>query len=158
MPVAEALAVVAAANSAYKTIKTAVGNGRDLADVAGVLGKFWDAKEELSALEQGTKHPNILSKTFGATSVENQALQITLHKNKLQTLETELRETFIYTGNGHLWEDMMKERRNIRQARHQAAVRKAENRKFYSDLAIVTGATLIGGFMISFAIVLFVGR
>lgn len=75
MPVAEALA----ADSAYKTIKTAVGNGRDLADVAGVLGKF-------------------------------------------------------------------------------AAKSKAENRKFYSDLAIVTGATLIGGFMISFAIVLFVGR
>ncbi len=157
MPVAEALAVVAAANSAYKTIKTAVGNGRDLADVAGVLGKFWDAKEELSALEQGTAHPNILAKTFGAKSVENQALQITLHKHKLQTLEVELKDTFVYTGNGHLWEDMMKERRAIRQRNFQAAKRKAENRKLYADIAIIMGATLIGGLLISFAIVLFTG-
>ena len=52
----------------------------------------------------------------------------------------------------------MKERRNIRQARLQAAKRKAENRKLYADIAIVMGATFIGGFLISFAIVLFAGR
>ena len=34
---------------------------------------------------------------------------------------------------------MMKERRNIRQARLQAAKRKAENRKLYADIAIIMG-------------------
>lgn len=154
MPVAEALAVMAAANSAYKVIKTAVGNGRDLADFAGHLGQFWDAKEELSALEQNTAHPNLLSKTLGAKSVENQALQITLHKNKISQLETELRETFIYTGNGNLWEDMMKERRNIRNRRFQLAKQKAENRKLYADIAIVGVFTVLFGALISLLFVI----
>lgn len=154
MPVAEALAVVSAANSAYKVIKTAVANGRDMADFAGHIGKFWDAKEELSALEQNTAHPNILAKTLGAKSVENQALQITLHKNKLATLEQELRETFIYTGNGNLWDDMMKERRNIRNRRFQMAKRKAENRKFYADVFIVVVFTILFGSLISLLVII----
>lgn len=146
MPVSEALAVLAAANSAYKTLKTAVSNGKDIADYAHNLGRFWDAKEELFAEEQKSKHPNLLEKTFGAKSVENQALQITLQKNKIQTLETELRELFIYTGNGHLWEDMMKERRNIRQRRLQEAKEKAENRKLITNVIIVfVAAIVIGG-------------
>lgn len=154
MPVAEALAVVSAANSAYKVIKTAVANGRDMADFAGHLGKFWDAKEELSALEQNSAHPNILAKTLGAKSVENQALQITLHKNKINQLETELRETFIYTGNGNLWEDMMKERRNIRNRRFQEAKRRAENRKFYADVFIVCVFTILFGSLISLLVII----
>tara|TARA_S200000501_G_scaffold313411_1_gene304851 strand:+ start:1531 stop:2004 length:474 start_codon:yes stop_codon:yes gene_type:complete len=154
MPVAEALAVVSAANSAYKVIKTAVANGRDMADFAGHIGKFWDAKEELSALEQNSAHPNILAKTFGAKSVENQALQITLHKNKLATLEQELRETFIYTGNGNLWDDMMKERRNIRNRRFQMAKRKAENRKLYADVFIVVVFTILFGSLISLLVII----
>ena len=91
----EAIAVVAAANSAYNTLKSAISNGREIADLAPVLGRFWDAKENLSAMEQKTKHPNLIEKTFGAKSVEAQALHITLHKNKIATLETELKELFI---------------------------------------------------------------
>ena len=44
MPALEAMAIISTANVAYKTLKTAMSNGRELADYAGELWKFWDAK------------------------------------------------------------------------------------------------------------------
>ena len=74
----EPFTVLATANAAYKTLKGAISNGREIADYAGVLGKFWEAKEELSELEQLNNSTSLIEKTFGAKSVEAQALQITL--------------------------------------------------------------------------------
>ena len=146
MPALEAMAIISTANVAYKTLKTAMSNGRELADYAGELGKFWDAKEELYALEQSNKNQPFLAKTFGAKSVESKALQISLHKNKIATFEKELRELMIYSGNGALWQDMMKERRLIKQQRATAAREKAKAKQMYSDiLTVIITVSLIAG-------------
>lgn len=150
----EAIAVVAAANSAYNTLKSAISNGREIADLAPVLGRFWDAKENLSAMEQKTKHPNLIEKTFGAKSVEAQALHITLHKNKIATLETELKELFIYTGNGNLWEDMMRERRHIRNRRAKEAREKAMTRRLIWNIVAIGALVFLVGILISLIIVI----
>ena len=150
----ESIAVVAAANSAYNTLKSAISNGREIADLAPVLGRFWDAKENLSAMEQKTKHPNLIEKTFGAKSVEAQALHITLHKNKIATLETELKELFIYTGNGNLWEDMMRERRHIRNRRAKEAREKAMTRRLIWNIVAIGALVFLVGILISLIIVI----
>jgi len=150
----EAIAVVAAANSAYNTLKSAISNGREIADLAPVLGRFWDAKENLSAIEQKNKHPNLIEKTFGAKSVEAQALHITLHKNKITTLETELKELFIYTGNGNLWEDMMRERRHIRNRRAKEARERAMTRRLIWNIVAIGALVFLVGILISLIIVI----
>lgn len=150
----EAIAVVAAANSAYNTLKSAISNGREIADLAPVLGRFWDAKESLSAIEQRNKHPNLIEKTFGAKSVEAQALHITLHKNKITTLETELKELFIYTGNGNLWEDMMRERRHIRNRRAKEARERAMTRRLIWNIVAIGTLVFLIGILISLIIII----
>jgi hypothetical protein len=82
----------------------------------------------------------------GSKSVEAQALEITAAKYKIASIEKELREFLIYSGQGQFYEDMMQERRSIRQARLQQAAKKAENMKMMIDVAsIVTIAGLLGG-------------
>ena len=151
----EPFTVLATANAAYKTLKGAISNGREIADYAGVLGKFWEAKEELSELEQLNNSTSLIEKTFGAKSVEAQALQITLHKNKIATLEKDLHELFVWSGNGGLWKDMMKERRNIRNMRAREAKEKANRRKFMYDLAGVFIILLLLGALTSLIFFIF---
>ena len=131
------------ASSAYNGIKKAIEMGREAEDMVGVFSKFFDAKDQIiEASEYGSNQP-LVKKLFSGSSVEAQALEITAAKHKTQQLEKELREFLIYSGQGAFYEDMMRERRNIRQARAAEAKRKAESRKFWWDVTFVVIALVI---------------
>ena len=86
----------------------------------------------------------MVKKLFAGNSVEAQALEITAARHKMAALEKELREYLLYTGQVGFYEDMMKERRNIRAARLREAARKAESKRLWTDIiALVLGGTLI---------------
>ena len=92
--------------------------------MAGYFGKFFDAKDQLAEASQYEKNNPLLKNFYSGSSVEAQALEITAAKHKMATLEKELREYLLYTGQVGFYEDMMKERRLIRAARLRAAVPK----------------------------------
>ena len=133
------------AKSAFAGIKKAVELGREVEDVAGYFGKFFDAKDQLAEASQYEKNTPIVKKLFSGSSVEAQALEITAAKHKMATLEKELREYLLYTGQVGFYEDMMKERRLIRAARLRAAARKAENKRLMVDIIALIIGTIISG-------------
>jgi hypothetical protein len=90
---AEIIAAVQVCASAYRFMKTAVNEGRELGDMTRAISKFWDAREEISVIE--------------GKSIEAQALEITLHKQKAVQLEKDLKDLFYWTGNANLWHDML---------------------------------------------------
>ena len=127
-------------------IKRAVEVGREVEDVAGYFGKFFDARDQISEANEYGKNQPLVKKLFSGQSVEAQALEITVAKYKIASIEKELREFLIYSGQGQFYEDMMQERRSIRQARLMQAAKKAENMKMMIDVAsIVAIAGLFGG-------------
>ena len=129
----------------FVQIKKAVELGREVEDVAGYFGKFFDAKDQLAEASQYEKNTPIVKKLFSGSSVEAQALEITAAKHKMATLEKELREYLLYTGQVGFYEDMMKERRLIRAARLRAAARKAENKRLMVDIIALIIGTIISG-------------
>ena len=136
---AEIVAAVPICASAYRFMKTAVNEGRELGDMTRAMSKFWDAREEVSVLEQKATNPSKIEKLFGGKSVESQALEITLQKKKAEQLETDLKDLFYWTGNANLWHDMIRERAKIRNLRIAAARQKAQNRATMIDLAVIFG-------------------
>ena len=137
---------ISMASSAFSAIKRAVEVGREVEDVAGYFGKFFDARDQISEASEYGKNQPLVKKLFSGQSVEAQALEITAAKYKIASIEKELREFLIYSGQGQFYEDMMHERRSIRQARLQQAAKKAENTKMMIDIAsIVAIAGLTGG-------------
>ena len=136
---AEIVAAVQVCASAYRFMKTAVNEGRELGDMTRAMSKFWDAREEVSVLEQKATNPSKIEKLFGGKSVETQALEITLQKKKAEQLEKELKDLFYWTGNANLWHDMIRERAKIRNLRIAAARQKAQNRATMIDLAVIFG-------------------
>ena len=136
---AEIVAAVQICASAYRFMKTAVNEGRELGDMTRAMSKFWDAREEVSVLEQKATNPSKIEKLFGGKSVESQALEITLQKKKAEQLEKELKDLFYWTGNANLWHDMIRERAKIRNLRIAAARQKAQNRAAMIDIAVIGG-------------------
>jgi len=135
--------------SAFNGIKKAVEAGREAEDVIGYFSRFFDAKEAISEASQYNNNTPLVKKLFTGNSVEAQALEITAAKHKTAQLEKELREFLIYSGQGQFYEDMMRERRNIREARLQQAKADAENKKFWID------AFFIGSIVTAIVVTLF---
>ena len=133
------------AKSAFAGIKKAVELGREVEDVAGYFGKFFDAKDQLAEASQYEQNQPMVKKLFSGSSVEAQALEITAAKHKMATLEKELREYLLYSGQVGFYEDMMKERRLIRAARLRAAARKEENKRLMIDIIALIIGTIISG-------------
>lgn len=129
---------VSMAVSAFNGIKKAVEAGREIEDVAGYFGKFFDAKEAISEASLHNENAPVFKKIFAGKSVEAQALEITAAKHKAAKIEKELREFLIYSGQSQFYEDMMRERRHIREERIQRARNKAEKRKFWLDTFTIT--------------------
>ena len=144
---------ISMASTAFNAIKRAVEVGREVEDVAGYFGKFFDARDQISEANGYGKNQPLVKKLFSGQSVEAQALEITVAKYKIASIEKELREFLIYSGQGQFYEDMMQERRSIRQARLMQAAKKAENMKMMIDVAsIVAIGGLTGGTIYIFAL------
>lgn len=146
----ELAAAISMANAAFNGIKRAVDAGREVEDVAGYFGRFFDAKDQVNEARQLAQHQPVVSKIFQGSSVEAQALEATAAKHKMEQLEKDLREYLIWSGQGAFYEDMMLERRRIKQARAAEARRKAENRKFWIDVSTIgLAAVFTSGLIIS---------
>ena len=149
----EVATALSLASSAYAGIKKAMEMGKEAQDVAEFFGRWFEAKEQIAEVQQYANNPSMMAKMFNSKSVEAQALQVTSARYKIQAMEKELREYLIYTGQVDFYEDMMKERRIIRQSRLLAAKRKAEKRAFMLNmtaLAFTMGITtfiLVGLFV-----------
>jgi len=88
---------------------------------------------------------------FGGNSVEAQALQVTAARHKMRQLEKELYEFLLYTGQGDFYEEMMKERRVIRQRRIEAAQAAARKRANLIDgVAVIAFIGFVGAIIAGF--------
>ena len=133
----EIAAAIAAAGSAVKTIKQAMAVGRDAADLGAQFIKFFDAKEQIQEadIEQsnGPKLLNFLSKG----SVEARAFEITLAKHKTAEMEKDLKQLCYYTVGREFYDNMMLERRRIRNARMDAARKRAARKRAMIDGVLI---------------------
>jgi len=146
---AEIIAAVNVCASAYRFMKTAVNEGKDLNDMGRAIGKFFDAREEVSVLEQQATNSSAIQKLFGGKSIESTALQITLEKNRAIQLERDLKDLFLWSGRGDLWEDTIRERARLRNLRIAEAKQKAQSRAAMIDIAAI-----IGTFAVIFIVVM----
>ena len=84
------------------------------------------------------------------------ALEVALAEHKARELEKQLRELFVYSGQGDVYKSMMRARQKERQRRLQAARRQAEQKKFILDMFLIGSVVVVGilflGFIVKIAI------
>ncbi len=121
------LAELAACNAAFSVIRTAISNGKEIADAASAVASFVGAKEDLQRKAQ--------KKGGGSDLEEFMALE------KIRQQEEELKQIMIYAGRPGLWHDWQRFQAKARTARREAEIAAAARRK-----KIVEG-TIIAAFV-----------
>ncbi len=129
----------ATAQAAVAGIQKAIKLGKDINGLVGEFGKFFDARDAVqkAANDAGKK----------GQSDTGKAMEIVMQANALREAEEQLKHQLVYGGYPELWEQMLKERMKIKQAREKAereakiARRKlVKERIFYAQ---IIGGTLV---------------
>jgi ferric-dicitrate binding protein FerR (iron transport regulator) len=102
----------AAAQAAVAGIQKAIKLGRDINGLIGEFSKFFDARDVVQ------KAANDAGKA--GKSDTSRAMEIVMQANALREAEEQLKHQLIYGGYPELWEQMLRERMKIKQARAAA--------------------------------------
>lgn len=141
---------ITAATAAFNGVKKLVNAGREIEDVVGQLGKWYGAAADLNRAESQRKNPPIFTKLFSSGSVEQEALQILVHKKKLEEQEKELEAILNYRFGFGTWKEMIELRRKIRKEREETLYKQQERREAFFEVVFILG-------LIALLIVLFGG-
>lgn len=119
----------AMASSAFGMVKKLVETGREIEDVTGYLGKFFDGASAIKAAKEKADNPSVFRSLLASGSVEQEALQATVHRQKLFQMEKELREMIMYAYGREVYDEMLREREQIRMRRARAEIAKEAARE-----------------------------
>jgi hypothetical protein len=146
-PITGILAAVSAANAAFGAVKKLVATGREIQDVAGQIGKWYGAFGDFNRLanEKANKKPSVFKRLLHDDSIENEALQITMHKQALIKQEYELKILIVAHYGESVYNEMIMERIRLKKEREHRLRQKEFmlNVKYGAGIAFVATA-LIG--------------
>ncbi len=141
----------ATAQAAVAGIQKAIKLGKDINGLVGEFGKFFDARDVVQ------KAANDAGKSGKSDTAR--AMEIVMQANALREAEEQLKHQLVYGGYPELWEQMLRERMKIKQAREKAErAAAAERKKLMAQrllMAQVVGAAItvcILGFIIIFIV------
>lgn len=115
--------------AAFNTVKKLVAAGKEVESVVSQLGKWYTAIADHGAASAAKKKPPLFRKLLHAGSVEQEALEIIVHQQKLRDMEKELRELITYAYGADVYANMIAMRRKIREEREREAKEHARRRK-----------------------------
>lgn len=102
----------ATAQAAVAGIQKAIKLGKDINGLIGEFGKFFDAKDVVQ------KAANDNAKKGQSDTAR--AMEIVMQAQQLREAEEQLKHQLIYGGYPELWEQMLRERMKIKQAKAAA--------------------------------------
>ncbi len=122
-PITGILAAVSAANAAFSAVKKLVATGREIQDVAGQIGKWYGAFGDFNRLaaDKANKKPPLFKRLLNEGSVEQEALQITMHKQALHKQEYELKILIVAHYGERVYTEMIMERVRVKKERDKRA-------------------------------------
>ena len=136
----------ALATAAFNGIKKAVEVGRELEDVAGFFGKYFQGVSDVNKAAEEAQNPPLFRKLLSAGSVEEEAMNALIHKKKIESMERELRQLITLRYGVEAYKEMMQMRRQIREHRERTVYRQAQRRKnfLWNSLYVGLISTLVG--------------
>lgn len=121
------------ATTTFNTIKKAVAAGKEIEQVAGQLGKWWGALSDYNSAVQKASKPPLFKKLLHDGSIEQEALERTIHRQKLLEMERDLRELITYAYGQQVYIDMLEMRRKIKAERELAEKQQRQRQKEFAD-------------------------
>ncbi len=137
------------AQSSVNNIKKAIALGKDIHSLTGEFVKFFNSSDKVHTASVKLKAKNV-GKSDGDISAI--ALELAMNSKRLRDAEKELKELLIYSGNGDVWEEMLRERTRLikeRNATEREMIKiKAKQREQMAEDVLTVIVSLIGLFIL----------
>jgi molecular chaperone GrpE (heat shock protein) len=137
------------AQSSVNNIKKAMALGKDIHSLTGEFIKFFNSSDKVHSASVKLKAENVGKSDSELGAV---ALELAMNSKRLRDAEKELKELLIYSGNGDVWEDMLRERTRLIKERNAAEREmikaKAKQREQLAEDFLTIVVSLIGLFIL----------
>jgi len=143
---------VAAATTAFNTVKKFVHAGQDFENCMGQMGKWYAGVSDFRKGQQMQKNQPVFRKLLASGSVEEEALNLLIHEKKVREMEKELQEMLNVRFGYKTWDELKQLQRKIRADRQKQIYDAAERRQSFINtvaLFLLLGAmicTIVGIF------------
>jgi len=128
---------VAAATTAFNTVKKFVHAGQDFENCMGQMGKWYTNVSDFRKGQQMQKNQPVFRKLLASGSVEEEALNLLIHDKKVREMEKELQEMLNARFGYKTWDELKQLQRKIRADRQKQIYDAAERRQ-----AIINGTAI----------------
>jgi hypothetical protein len=122
------VSAIGLATAAYNGIKSAVSTGKELHDMAGTLQQWATSMSDLDFAHKQAENPPMFKKLFGASQIEQNALEVWGHKQKAKEMREEMRKHISFYYGPSAWDEIVRIEADMRKKRREA-VYAAEERK-----------------------------
>ena len=122
------ISAIGMATAAYNGIKKAVSTGKELHDMAGTLQKWATSMSDLDFAHKQAQNPPMFKKLFGASQIEQNALEVWGHKQKAKEMREEMKTHISFYYGPSAWDEIVHIEAQMRKKRKEA-VYAAEERK-----------------------------
>ena len=138
----------AIASTAYSSTKKVIGHAQDLESISKQLGSWYSACSDINRAEQQRKNPTFFERATQGQSIEEEALQILIHKKTLKEREIEIKNMLDLRFGFGTYDEMLGMRREIRAEREKTAFAQDEaKRQIQNNMAILGLSILIIGIL-----------
>ena len=145
----ELVTAIAMASAAFNFVKKGIETGKEIEGMSSQLGKWFEATAAFKVHEKAATHPPLFKKLLFKGSVEQEAMQIVMHRRLLEKQESELRELIVLRYGVETYREMLQMRRQIATSRANLLLKRKQAFKelrinFYLLCAIGLLLALIG--------------
>jgi hypothetical protein len=141
------------AQSSVNNIKKAIALGKDIHSLTGEFVKFFNSSDKVHTASVKLKAKNVGKSDSDISAI---ALELAMNSKRLRDAEKELKELLIYSGNGDIWEEMLRERTRLIKERNAAEREmikiKAKQREQLAEDFLTIVVSLVGLFILIAAI------
>ena len=142
------LSMIAMASTTFKGIQTLVNQGAEIEAVAQKLGSWYSYAADIKQAEKEAESPGVFKKLFDGQSVEQQALNATIAKKKLEEQEKSIRELIVWAYGVETYQEMIMLRRKIKAQREEAIYKQRKRKRMILDGVIIMFAIGLGAGLI----------
>ena len=139
---------MAAATTAFQTVKKFVHAGQEFENCMGQMGKWYTSVSDFRKGQSMQRNPPIFKKLLASGSVEEEALNLLIHEKKIMEMEKELQTMLNMRFGFGTWDELKEMQRKIRAKREKEVYASAEARQaMINGIAIISLLVVLGVFV-----------
>lgn len=131
------------ATGAFNTIKSAINAGKDIQSMTTQLGQWGKAMSDLDYAHKKAEKPPMFKKLFGASQIEQNALEVWGHKQKAKEMREELRSYISALYGPSAWDEIVHMEVQMRKEQKRAVYEAEEARERLITIVVGTIAILV---------------